>query len=64
MLLRMARYLERHADRLPTAARAVDTLRFLAGMGLDRSERRSEWRRLEVAYERAVARHRVAWKAR
>ena len=62
MLLRMARYLERHADSLPVGARGVDFVRFLAGMGGDRSARRREIERLRTAYERAVARHRVVWR--
>jgi len=61
MLLRMARYLERHAAAMPLAARAVDELRFLAGMGFDRAGRRTELARLRPAYQRAVVRHRVAW---
>jgi hypothetical protein len=64
MLLRMARYLERHGAGLPVRGRAVDHVRFLSGMGLDRRARRAELARLHPAYERAVLRHRVAWGAR
>ena len=61
MLLRMARYLDKHAAVQQVAVRAVDRLRFLAGMGLDRPQRRLELVRLGLAYERAVLRHRVSW---
>ena len=61
MLLRMARYLERHARGMPVASRGVDHLRFLAGMGLGRAARRDALARLQPAYERSVMRHRVAW---
>lgn len=61
MLLRMARYLERHAEALPVADRRVDHLRFLAGMGLDRTARRTALGRLRPLYARAVVRHRASW---
>ncbi|MEM7206079.1 MAG: lipopolysaccharide kinase InaA family protein [Planctomycetota bacterium] len=62
MLLRMARYLERHAARLATTPSASDFLRFLAGMGLERRARRQEWARLSALYERATRRHRWSWR--
>ena len=49
MLIRMVRYLERHADSLSYRGRVVDYLRFLVGMGYPRSRRRSEMRRLVCA---------------
>ena len=61
MLLRMVRYLERHRAALSTPTRAVDQVRFLAGMGLDRATRRAELARLGAAYELDVLRHRLSW---
>lgn len=61
MLLRMARYVERHASRL--SMQRSDRLRFLQGMNLAAAERRRELQRLESAYERAVVRHRWSWRA-
>jgi hypothetical protein len=46
MLVRMARYLEKHAHSLPARASAVDHLRFLRGLGLDRAARRAAVLRL------------------
>ena len=62
MLIRMVRYLERHADSLSYSGRVVDYLRFLAGMGYPRSRRRSEMRRLVPLYDRLVAQHRLMWR--
>ena len=60
MLLRLARYVERHG----LAARRVEPLRFLAGMGLPRPQRRAAMQRLVAGYARAVRRHRLIWRAR
>ena len=57
MLLRMARYLRRHAARLPVAATKSDELRFLAGLGHDREARREALGRLIPAFVRELARH-------
>ena len=56
MLVRMARYLRRHTAELPTPTRRVDFTRFLAGMGLSRSERRECLARLRPLYERQLRR--------
>ena len=58
MLLRMARYLVRHRDRV--RANASDSLRFLAGAGLDRAARRAEIERLRPAFRRMLERHGLA----
>lgn len=57
MLLRMARYLRRHAADLPITPRAVDILRFLAGMALDRAARRETLGRLRPLYVEELRRH-------
>ncbi len=62
MLLRMARYTVRHAARLP-AVRGVDTLRFLAGLGLDRRRRRACVAALAPRLARAVRWHRLSWRS-
>ncbi len=61
MLVRMARYLLRHAEGLPVKPAATDYLRFLAGMGMDRSARRQTMARLLPRYRGEVAWHRLAW---
>ncbi|MCC6670729.1 MAG: phosphotransferase [Planctomycetes bacterium] len=61
MLVRMARYLVRHARSLRVAASLPDRLRFLAGMGHTRAERRSLVARLVPQLEAQVRRHRLAW---
>jgi len=61
MLLRLARYLERHRRSLPVTLRRVDVLRFLAGLGYDRRSRRQESSRLGPLLARQVARHRWTW---
>lgn len=57
MLLRMVRYLRRHVDDLPVVPRPADTLRFLAGMGLDRQARRQRMQRLRPLYADELRRH-------
>ncbi|MHC5063573.1 MAG: lipopolysaccharide kinase InaA family protein [Planctomycetota bacterium] len=56
MLIRMARYLPRHADQLPVAIHASEYLRFLAGMGLDKKARRETLQRLLPRYRWELAR--------
>lgn len=56
MLVRMQRHLVRHRSRLPSVPSAPETMRFLRGLGLDRSERSAAWRRLARKLERSVAR--------
>ena len=60
MLLRMARYLRRHAGDLPVCPSAGESLRFLAGMGMSRDERRRNLDRWRPMYERQLARHGLA----
>lgn len=57
MLLRMLRYLRRHAEDLPVATRSLDILRFLAGMGLGREARRQRMQRLRPLYAEELRRH-------
>lgn len=56
MLVRMARWLRRHAQDLPLRPTRSDHLRFLAGMGMDRAARHVLWptldRRLQAALQR------------
>ncbi len=56
MLVRMARYLRKHANRLPYAASRTDGLRLLRGLGLDRGQRRREWGLLQDALRRQLRR--------
>lgn len=46
MLVRMARWLRRHARELGVTVRARDFAEFLRGMGLRRAERRVAWERM------------------
>lgn len=62
MLVRMARYLHRHAGRLPVVPTRADHLRFLRALGLDRQARQTAWKRLGKKLVRALARHRLVWK--
>lgn len=62
MLVRMARYLHRHAGRLPVVPTRADHLRFLRALGLDAAARRAAWQRLGQKLQRALARHRLVWK--
>lgn len=55
MLMRMARYLVRHAGRV--RASQTDRLRFLRGAGFSRAARRDLLERLEPAFGRMLARH-------
>ncbi len=59
MLLRMARYLRRHAAELPLTPSTVDVLRFLAGMNLGRPARRQLIERLRPLYLEELRRHRL-----
>jgi Lipopolysaccharide kinase (Kdo/WaaP) family len=61
MLVRMARYLRRHASRIEVAPSCTDHLRFLRGLGLDRDQRRNAWGRLARRLQRQVRRHQLAW---
>jgi hypothetical protein len=54
MLVRMARYLARHKQRIGAACSRVDRLRFLRGLGLDRKARRIESERLLPQLQRAL----------
>ncbi|MGE0142124.1 MAG: lipopolysaccharide kinase InaA family protein [Planctomycetota bacterium] len=56
MLVRFARWLRRHARDLRVRPTRSDHLRFLAGLGLDRSGRRAAWGDLDAALARALAR--------
>lgn len=54
MLVRMARWLWRHARELPSAPRTRDFAEFLRGMGLWGRARRAEHRRLARLVQRAL----------
>ena len=56
MLVRMGRYLYKHAHRLPMTLRAVDVLRFLRGLGLDCPARRALYPRLRDQLEAQLSR--------
>ena len=56
MLVRMARYLRRHADELRVRPAAPDQVRFLAGMGLSREERKAAFARIRPLLETQLAR--------
>ncbi len=58
MLVRMARYLRKHAARLPVSERAVDVVRFLRGLGLDGDARRATLTRLRPILHRQLERRR------
>ncbi len=60
MLLRMARYLRRHAQELPIDPSNQDHLRFLKGMGLSLEERRLRMRELIPLLRQELARHGIA----
>jgi len=62
MLTRMARYLVRHRDSLPTAPTHTDAFRFLRGMGLDRAERRDLARTIEARLRRQLMLRRWLWR--
>lgn len=64
MLLRMARYVEKHRGSLPFDLRFVHAVRFLRGMGLGRRDRRVLLTRLGPMHRRAVARRRALWARR
>ncbi len=55
MLTRMARYLVRHRADLPTQPSRTDALRFLLGMGLDRSRRHAYARAIGARLRRQIA---------
>lgn len=46
MLVRMQRYVIRHRRTLPAVPTRAETMRFLRGMGADRTTRHATWRRL------------------
>lgn len=56
MLVRMARWLWRHARELPSAPHTRDFAEFLRGMGLGGVERRSAWARLGGKLRAALTR--------
>ena len=58
MLVRMQRYLVRHAGKLAATPGRGDTMRFLKALGLEREQRHAAWRRLAVAVQRAIGRRR------
>jgi 3-deoxy-D-manno-octulosonic acid kinase len=62
MLVRMARYLHRHAARLQPLLERGDPLRFLRGLGLSQQACRAAIARLDVKIARSVARHRLLWR--
>lgn len=53
MLARMLRYTVKHRRSLPAAPTRAESMRFLAGLGIERAERHQLWRRL-VAQVSAV----------
>ncbi|GAB4139692.1 MAG: hypothetical protein Fur0037_06070 [Planctomycetota bacterium] len=57
MLVRMARYLHRHADALPVVPTRADYLRFLKAFGLDRKSRRECFLALGPELAKSLARH-------
>ena len=62
MLVRMARYLRRHAGKLAAAPARVDLLRFLRALGLDAAARRGAWERLGRRLRRQMARRRLLFR--
>jgi hypothetical protein len=60
MLLRMARYLRRHAGDLPIEPTTQDHLRFLKGMGMKPEERHLRMRELVPQLERELSGHGIA----
>lgn len=56
MLVRMARHLVRHHDRLPARPSAAEAMRFLRGFWPDRAERHAHWRQLALELRRALRR--------
>ncbi|MCA8954634.1 MAG: hypothetical protein KDC87_01090 [Planctomycetes bacterium] len=56
MLVRMARYLHRHAATLACTPTWTDRLRFLGAMGWSRAERRAVWSRVTPLLLRQLAR--------
>lgn len=64
MLVRMARYLVRHHKKLPVPPSRTDTLRFLAGMGVERDRRRGVVELLVPRLARQVAARRWLWGRR
>ncbi len=64
MLVRMARYLIRHQPDLPVAPSRQDTVRFLAGTGLTRGDRRAVIELLIPRLARQVASRRWLWRRR
>lgn len=64
MLVRMARYLEKHRSKLACAVSRTDFLRFLRGLGFDRAGRALEVARLAPQLARALRLRRYGKKAR
>ncbi len=60
MLVRMARYLRRHAADLPVAMKRSDFLRFMSGMGLDKQQRRQRLQSLVPMYQKQLQRRGLA----
>jgi tRNA A-37 threonylcarbamoyl transferase component Bud32 len=58
MLVRMARYIVRHHKRMPAVPTRPERLRMLRALGLDRTERKQTYRRLDAKLQRALARRR------
>lgn len=59
MLVRMARYLWRHARSLPVRFSRSDMMRFLRGLGHDRAQRHERFRALQEQLERALRSRRL-----
>lgn len=56
MLVRMQRHLVRHRRSLPALPSRSETMRFLRGLGFERTERAEMWRHLAAKLERDIAR--------
>ena len=62
MLLRMARYMVRHRNRLAVHLSRSDVLRFLRAFGLEERAAVEEFARLVPALDREVTRHGLRWR--
>jgi 3-deoxy-D-manno-octulosonic acid kinase len=62
MLVRMARHLVRHHERLPARPSAAEIMRFLCAFWPARAERHRQWRRLGARLQRALRRRRLRWR--
>jgi 3-deoxy-D-manno-octulosonic acid kinase len=60
MLVRMARYLVRHRQRLPARPSTAEAMRFLRAFFAERGERHAQWRQLTVRLRQALRRRGLA----